>query len=135
MTKIMPSRSLEGVSETDGVYKIELHNKTLEKSEFLEADVVILATGFSHSLPSILSCVEHKASQLDGYIPLSPNYEMEWDHMSSNHIFLQNFGRMSIGISEPQTSLMAWRSGKIINHILGREEYNTSNNEKSFISI
>ena len=74
-------------------------------------------------------------SMVDGYIPLSSNYEMKWEHMQTNHIFLQNFGRMSIGISEPQTSLMAWRSGKIINHILGREVYNTSSEELSFIRI
>ena len=135
MTKILPSRSLEGVSEEGGVYKLEFKNSTLEKSEFIDAEVVILATGFSHSLPSILSCVNPSGSMVDGYIPLSSNYEMKWEHMQTNHIFLQNFGRMSIGISEPQTSLMAWRSGKIINHILGREVYNTSSEELSFIRI
>ena len=134
--KIMPSRTLKSVSQSDAGYKLELYNNLKSQTETVDADLVILATGFDHSLPPIL-----KQSNVcpvkdhNGNIPMTANYEMSWDFMAKNHIYMQNFGRNTIGISEPQTSLMAWRSANIINHLLEREYFNTSRGDNCFLTL
>ena len=134
--QIMPFRELtEMWSQKDG-YLLEFTNNVLNTVEHIEVDTVILATGFSHRLPPIVdSLVGEFGLEGAGHACLTQDYEVKWPFMRSNHIFLQNFGRYSIGISEPQTSLMAFRSGKILNRILCCDHFNTSNAERSFLRL
>ena len=135
-TKILTSRELAGMVKQGPTHCLELRNSLFPEPEFLEADIVILATGFRHSLPGILSGIEKQFSRdLVGNIALTKDFEVSWSHMDSNHIFMQNFGRNVIGISEPQTSLMAWRSGKILNHLTGKKSFNTSEDESCFMTL
>jgi len=51
---------------------------------------------------------------------------VQWQHQMNNQIYAVNAGLSSHGIAEPQLSLMAWRSAKIINHLAGKNVFDLS---------
>jgi len=94
------------------------------QNELHQADIVILATGFKAPYPACLDSIlplldldEHNRYQM------TPDFELKWQGASSNKIFAVNAGMHSHGIAEPQLSLMAWRSARIINRLAGKPLY------------
>jgi lysine N6-hydroxylase len=58
-----------------------------------------------------------------GRYQLTSSFELKWAGSPNNKIFAVHAGMHSHGIAEPQLSLMAWRSAKIINSLAGRAIY------------
>ena len=51
---------------------------------------------------------------------LGRRHQAAWDGPPENRIYVQNAGRMSHGIADPQLALLAWRSAAVLNDALGR---------------
>jgi lysine N6-hydroxylase len=62
------------------------------------------------------------------------NYSLKWDGPSENKIYALNFSRHNHGIVDPQTSLMAWRSGQVVNDVMGRNVYQTESQAPCFLN-
>ena len=92
--------------------------------EQVEADVVLLATGFETRLPA---CLAPLAGRLDrgpgGALKLDDAYRAAWDGPAGAAIYGLNQGRESHGLIDPQLSMAAWRSAAILNDLAGREEF------------
>jgi lysine N6-hydroxylase len=88
--------------------------------EALDADRVVSATGYHYALPA---CLDGLRGRLDldeaGRPRLDARFRMRFDGPPGATLFAQNAGYLSHGIADPQLSLMAWRSGVILNTILG----------------
>lgn len=54
---------------------------------------------------------------------IAPDFTLDWRGPRENCLFAVNMGMHSHGIAEPQLSLMAWRSARILNRALGREQF------------
>jgi lysine N6-hydroxylase len=61
----------------------------------------------------------------DGRYQLQRDFSVKWDGPDGHGLYVQNGGRYSHGIAEPQLSLAAWRSAVIVNAILGVARYAT----------
>lgn len=122
---IYPKRTLTNMTSAEQGYTLHFQNTFTGGSENVEADIVILSTGLETVLPPCLQGLKNKF-QLDekGRPVISHSFRVSWDGPAK--IYALNFSRHSHGISEPQTSLMAWRSAKIINDLVGTEFYKTS---------
>ena len=122
--EILPSRRLSSAKEIDGRYMLVFENHFSDGYDELSADIVILCTGFSNAIPKILDPIK-KRIQFDSEerFVFNKNFSVKWDGPESNRIFALNFSRHSHGISEPQTSLMAWRSALIANEISNEKIY------------
>jgi lysine N6-hydroxylase len=132
--KILPHRSLENLQKVHGGYKATLQNNFLHDKEYLEADVVILCTGFVSTTPKMLEPILPMISLDDqGRFIIKKNFNLEWKGPEENKIYALNFSRHRHGISEPQTSLMAWRSATIINDMMGEAIYHANNEVPSFV--
>lgn len=59
----------------------------------------------------------------NGGLRLDEDFAAVWDGPPDRRIFVQNAARCSHGIYEPQLSLMAWRSARIVNTLTGREVF------------
>jgi lysine N6-hydroxylase len=95
--------------------------------ELIDADVVILATGYEFGLPSVLEPLRHRLDLDDhGRCAVDRDYSLPWDGPAGNRIFAHNMARFSHGWSDPNFAAMAWRSGVIANALAGREVYDTS---------
>lgn len=132
--KILPYRNFIGLEKTDGTHKVTLLNTFEHCHETLNADVVILSTGFTIDVPKIFNPIKDLIHfDSEGRFIVKRNFDLDWKGPETNKIFALNFSRHRHGISEPQTSLMAWRSATIINHMCDKEIYKINNAVPCFV--
>lgn len=87
----------------------------------LEADVVVLATGYRASAPACLDGLSRRlALETDGALALGANYRVVWDGPDDAPIYGLNQGRRSYGVIDPQLSMAAWRSAVVLNDLCER---------------
>ncbi len=123
--QILPYRTLTGMKcNSSTEYSLEIRNDFRNSYESLIVDKTVLCTGLTPRLPK---CIRPLISliPLDGKerMPVGHSFEVQWNGPPQNKIFALNFSRHVHGIAEPQTSLMAWRSARVINHLLQNEVY------------
>ena len=90
-----------------------------------EADVVILCTGYQFELPVFLQRLRQRLSFVDAgdgrsELALRDDFSVDWDGPAQCKLFVQNGARAQHGIADSNLSLIAWRSARLLNTILGR---------------
>lgn len=132
---LLPYRRVENLSKNQDSYNLVIRNGFNRKMEELEADVVIFCTGFRSTLPPYLEGLKgHLPLDKMGRFNLNDNFSLEWEHSPQSKIYAVNFSRHGHGISEPQTSLMAWRSARIVNDLCQENIYPTDISVSNFVS-
>lgn len=132
---IYPSRRLAKVENKNGRYELVMDNNFTGGQDVFSADIVILCTGFDVSVPKMIEPMKSKIIFDDNErFILNKNFTIEWEGPKENKIFALNFSRHTHGISEPQTSLMAWRSAVVTNTILKEDFYQINNQVKNFMN-
>lgn len=128
--RLLPHRTVSSMANTADGFNLIADNNLTEKAESYAATVVILATGFESKIPD---CIKGLTPMLDlsadGSLQLEPNFKVKWFGSQDNHIYAVNAGLDSHGIADPQLSLMAWRSAKIINDLLPEPAFDLAENE------
>jgi lysine N6-hydroxylase len=133
--KILPYRRLQSVEKYEKHYKLRLSNSFSQKEEYLNAEVVILCTGFENRIPKFIKPIEHLIEfDENRCFRINKDFSIQWEGHDKNKIFAQNFSRYGHGIFEPQTSLMAWRSAVITNSVSQKEIYQIKNFVPNFLS-
>ncbi len=136
--ELMPNRKVHSLEAIDQYYKLNYFNHFNKKEESAIADIIILCTGFENVIPEFIKPIAHliefdEAGRFnfnrDFSIQLNERAEIE------NKIYALNFSRHGHGISEPQTSLMPWRSATVINSVLKNIFYNINNDRPNFINF
>lgn len=124
--RLLPHRTVTHISnETDG-FRLAANNALGQNLETHHADVVILATGFEAPYPACLRDILPLLDMdEDNRYQMSADFELKWEGQHNNKIFAVNAGMHSHGIAEPQLSLMAWRSARIINSLAGDTLFET----------
>ena len=138
--RLLPHRTVHSMTKTmtntmttacgGDSFNLKADNNLTGKQEDYSATVVILATGFESKIPDcIKSLIPSLDLSADGLLQLSPNFRVKWSGGEDNHIYAVNAGLDSHGIADPQLSLMAWRSAKIINDLLPEAAFDLAENE------
>jgi lysine N6-hydroxylase len=96
----------------------------------IEADAVVLATGYTQALAPCLDPLAELLHRHNGRLVVRPDYSLEWDGTGSNRIYAQNLARHAFGIADPNLSLLAWRSDVILTSIQAISEGNSANHER-----
>lgn len=132
---LFPYRRVENLVKNDSQFTLITRNGFNRQMEEIHADVVIFCTGFRSNLPGYLDEIK-SLLPLDshGRFNLNNNFALEWENCKTNKIYAVNFSRHGHGISEPQTSLMAWRSARIVNDLCGQIIYPTENAVPNLVS-
>jgi lysine N6-hydroxylase len=98
----------------------------------VEADVVILATGSVYKpLPALNPIMDRLAHGDHGFI-VQDDYSIKWDGPPSLKIYIQNGAKHCRGVADPNLSLMAWRSAKIINSLTAECIYDIAESNSVF---
>jgi lysine N6-hydroxylase len=98
----------------------------------VEADVVILATGSRYKpLPALSPIMDRLARGDHGFI-VQDDYSIQWDGPASLKIYIQNGAKHCRGVADPNLSLMAWRSAKIINSLAAECVYDIAESNSIF---
>ncbi len=89
----------------------------IEADTVLEADTVILATGYSQRPAPCLDRLLPRLRLRDGLPVVRGDFSADWDGPREHRIYLQNGARHAFGIADPNLSLLAWRSQTILGSI------------------
>lgn len=113
----LPNHSLNMIHQTTSGFSVTLTNKEFDIFREVDADIIILCTGYQNYLPMYLTPLMDHIPLQNGKFIINPDYSVVWDGSDNNRIYMQNAARHSHGIADPNLSLMAYRSAKIINSI------------------
>ncbi|EOC0266385.1 lysine N(6)-hydroxylase/L-ornithine N(5)-oxygenase family protein [Cronobacter dublinensis] len=113
---LLPSRSVTRVTQQAHGQQLTLRHHLDGGEESLDADVVIFATGYRPAQPAFLAPLAQRLTldEHEGF-RVNTDFTLDWDGPAANRLFAVNAGMHSLGIAEPQLSLMAWRAARILN--------------------
>lgn len=132
--EILAGRSLERMKSQSEKSTLFLHNEFTGTAEECDADVVVLATGFRSPLPAALEPLRGRLHLGESErFRMGEHFTAAWEGSGKNNIYALNFSRHAHGIAEPQTSLMAWRSATVINHLAGEQIYQQNATRENFV--
>ncbi|UPQ89497.1 lysine N(6)-hydroxylase/L-ornithine N(5)-oxygenase family protein [Vibrio sinaloensis] len=128
--RLLPHRTLSQMNAHADGYSLTANNALGQCVETHQADIVILATGFQAPYPACLNQIL-PLFDLDAHhrYQMTPDFEIQWEGQQHNKIFAVNAGMHTHGIAEPQLSLMAWRSARIINRLAGKALFDTDSGQ------
>lgn len=122
--RLLPSRSLAAIHPQGNSYQLVTHHHLDQGKETFDSDVTIFATGYQQERPAFLKPLASRLMTTADYqYRVAPDFTLDWRGPHDNCLFAVNAGMHSHGIAEPQLSLMAWRSARILNRVLGREQF------------
>jgi lysine N6-hydroxylase len=87
--------------------------------EQVKADVVIWATGFRPAPLDFLDPIAGRLEREGDELKIDQHFAVRWDGAPEHNIFLHNAARAQRGLADPNLSLIAWRSQRIIDRIVG----------------
>lgn len=118
--RLLPGRSTVACAAMEGSFRLIVQEEDTGAREALAVDLVIAATGYRAALPACLGRLGVECEPATGTPRLGRRYAAAWDGPPGNRIYVQNGGRATHGIADPQLALLAWRSAAILNDALGR---------------
>ncbi|BEN28192.1 MULTISPECIES: lysine N(6)-hydroxylase/L-ornithine N(5)-oxygenase family protein [Serratia] len=119
--RLLPHRTLLAIESMGEAFHLCTLHGLENRQESFRADIVILATGYRASLPAYLKPLLPRIPlDAEQHLPLLPNFNLDWLGPEQNRIYAVNAGIHSHGSAEGGLSLMAWRSARILNHLLGK---------------
>lgn len=141
--EIMPNRKAIELSKNDidnQRLEIMYHNQFTKTNHTTSADIIILASGFQSVLPNFLQGIEDEIIfDKDNRLIVNMDFSVKMKREDAPLLFVQNHSKHMHGISEPQTSLMPWRSAKIINsltnQLINYPIYTLNNEQPNFINF
>ncbi len=122
--RLMPSRSVTRVTSEGENLSLAIQHHLDHGEEQLKTDVVIFATGYRAAAPAFLQPLAHRLQlNREDQFQINTDFTLNWGGPRGNHLFAVNAGMHSLGIAEPQLSLMAWRSARILNRAHPEEPF------------
>ena len=118
---LYPSRTVIEVAAASGrAWNLALaHNEHEVVRENVELDVVIWATGYRPTPLTFLEPIESRLERDGDEYKIDDSYAVQWDGPTEHNIFLQNAVRGQRGLADPNLSLNAWRSQRILDRLRG----------------
>jgi len=123
---LMPSFELINLTKNTTSWVVSVKNLETGSDINLQADLVILCTGYRYELPPFLQSIEHYLNKdNDGNLIINKDYSLSWNGPEECRLYLQNGALLSRGVADPNLSLLARRSSIIINSLLEEKIYET----------
>jgi lysine N6-hydroxylase len=131
--RLLACRRMIDLARKQGQLTATLFDEDTGTVETCHADVVVLATGYRSEFPGYLEPLRQRLVDDDGKLRVRRDYSLSWDGPPNRGIYVQNAGELSHGIADPNLSLAAWRSARIINAIVGRTAYHIEDAESTLV--
>ncbi len=118
---LYPNRALTNVTPTGGSgWTITTrHNDDPNVVEQVEVDLIVWATGFRPASTDFLAPIAHRLQHEGLELAVDDSFAVRWDGPPDRNIFVQNGARQQRGLADPNLSLVAWRSQRIVDRIRG----------------
>ncbi len=126
-TKIFlyPSSNLLSIASSEqSYYRAQLEHTMTGTSIECAVDMIIFATGYRFEYPDFLEPLRPYLNfESDHQLKLNFDYSIDARLDQGCKLFVQNAGRHSHGVADPNLSLTAWRSAMILNSIMSDTIY------------
>jgi lysine N6-hydroxylase len=120
LVALYPNRTVTRVEGSPNRWELVLqHNDNPDTVHVRKADVVVWATGFRPARMEFLAPIAKRLQMADGEHCIDENFAVLWDGPADRQIFMQNAARKQRGLADPNLSLVAWRSQRILDRVLG----------------
>ncbi len=116
---LLPNREVTQIAEHQGRWMVIVRHGDHDCEEFLQADMVILATGYQNASTAFLERVGSRIEREGTEYKVDGDYAAVWNGPDDRRIFLQNAVVGQKGLADPNLSLLAWRSQRIIDRLEG----------------
>ncbi|MFL6145452.1 MAG: lysine N(6)-hydroxylase/L-ornithine N(5)-oxygenase family protein [Labedaea sp.] len=117
---LVPNRNVTEVTRNAGGWDIALVNNDRPGAvEHVEADTIVWATGFRFAATDFLAPIAGRLEQEGDEYRIDADFAVCWDGPPDRNIFVQNAAREQRGLADPNLSLVAWRSQRILDRLLG----------------
>ena len=128
LVALYPNRRVIDVTGAGRGWNLSLaHNDHEGVSENIELDVVIWATGFRQTPMDFLDPIQSRLEREGDEYKIDDSFALQWDGPADHNIFVQNAVRGQRGLADPNLSLNAWRSQRILDRLRGvRTEHQVS---------
>ncbi|MFM0696371.1 SidA/IucD/PvdA family monooxygenase [Paraburkholderia graminis] len=120
---LQPGRELVNVTRNKGGWALELKHAHSGIQEALDADIVVLCTGYGYGMPAFLEPIAGRIDTNEGEFVVDEDYSIRWDGPEGCRIYVQNAARSQRGIADPNLGLIPWRCARIINSVAQRTVY------------
>ncbi|WP_246257132.1 lysine N(6)-hydroxylase/L-ornithine N(5)-oxygenase family protein [Amycolatopsis anabasis] len=131
LVMLRPNREVVQVTGAPGAWDIAVrHNDHPGAVEHVDADVIVWATGYRPASMDFLAPIDARLERESQEYRIDQNFAVRWDGPPDRNIFIQNAARQQRGLADPNLSLLAWRSQRIIDRLCGAR---TDNQQPSFI--
>lgn len=129
---LFPESEVEGLEPGPDGWQLRVREVQPGRESTLDVDMVVLATGFEHRIPSFLDSLRPRLHLKGGEFTVREDFSIAWERENHNKIFVQNAARHCRGLPDPNLSLMAWRSAKIVNSLVDRQVYDVTESSSVF---
>lgn len=116
---LLPGREVVRVGKDGAAWVLNLRHKDSAMTETTHADVIIWATGYKNAPTPFLEDLQHRMEMEGEEIRVDQNFSAAWDGPPDRSIFVLNASRTQKGLADPNLSLLAWRSARIIERLTG----------------
>lgn len=121
--QLRPARELIDVTRRGEGWLLTFEHLQRQMRETVEADIVVLCTGYTYGMPACLDAVAERIERRENGYVVNPDYSIRWAGPAGCRIFVQNAAKHQRGISDPNLGLIPWRSAQIINSVAGCQLY------------
>ena len=116
---LLPGRTVDRVRHDGRQWVLEARHEISGADEVVTADVVVWATGFRPAPMEFLAPLMSRFELEDEEIRVDASFAALWDGPPNRGIFLMNTARGQRGLPDPNLSLLAWRSQRVVERLLG----------------
>jgi lysine N6-hydroxylase len=114
----LPNRSVADVTEYGSGWAIRtVPNDRPDAVELVEVDTIVWATGFRPAATDFLAPLAGRLARVGDEYQIDQDFAIRWDGPPDRNIFLQNAAREQRGLADPNLSLIAWRSQRILDRL------------------
>ncbi len=121
LVELCPNRTVTGVAgDGAGGWDVAMvDNDRPDLAGHVEADVVVWATGFRPARMDFLGPLADRLEREGDEYRVDEDFAVRWDGPTENRIFALNAARQQRGLADMNLSLIAWRSQRIVDRLLG----------------
>lgn len=116
---LMPDRVVVQSAHDGRQWKLVVDHRATGAREIVSADIVIWATGFRPAQMDFLAPILSRLEQHNDEFLIDDDFAAVWDGPPGRCIFVLNAARSQRGLADPNLSLTAWRSQRVIDRIRG----------------
>ncbi|MDP1748505.1 MAG: SidA/IucD/PvdA family monooxygenase [Reyranella sp.] len=120
---LKPAHIVEEITAHHCGWRLQVRERLTDRTDDIDVDAAILCTGYEYRIPALLDPILDLCETAAGELRLNEDFSVRWRGPRQNRIYVQNGSRIGRGVADPNLSLVAWRSAKILNSIAQRTVY------------